>query len=445
MTSSHPDLSPEDQEAIDAELHPFNGATLPIVRPSSISPSLAPESALICSSEGKEQESELPSTLDIQVSFSPPPGAFNGTSLSLELKCEVPHTRIFYALGTNSVDDNGLVYNSQNSILLTQTTLVAARAERDGQLGPIQQGRFEINKPRWQELEPKDQNDPTPHKLSEVSETQDRWRVAAGSVRGKLHAHRGSWREDAFALTNVETEGGAWSVSIVSDGAGSAPLSRVGSNTACAAAKSSLQVSLKELATLSNEQGQLVSHDLPRLRQAIVQAGLDALKAVEEQAETRDKPLTAFAATLLILVRREWNGCQLYAALQVGDGSIALWDGKAVTILGEADHGQNSGETRFLTTIGIENELAARVKFSIKNHLEAFAVMSDGVSDDFYPENTQLEELFTAALPLTQNAEDGGAAVVSWLGYEKRGSSDDRTLIIGWPHKQASSEEKCGG
>lgn len=227
MTPSQ-NISPEDQAAIDAELHPFNGATVSLGRPSAPIDSRSVEKPSAEFMEGtpvlsKPQEQEVSvSAPTLRISFSPEPGAFSGTSLELELKCEAPHTRILYALGTDHVDENGLYYDSQQPILLTQTTLVAARAALENELGPVQQGRFEINKPQWQEIEPKDQSDPFPHKLNEKLVLKDEWRVAAGSVRGKLHAHRGSWREDAFAIAQVETDGGVWSLSVVSDGAGSA-------------------------------------------------------------------------------------------------------------------------------------------------------------------------------------------------------------------------------
>ena len=75
--------------------------------------------------------------------------------------------------------------------------------------------------------------------------------------------------------------------------------------------------------------------------------------------------------------------------------------------------------------------------------------MCDGVSDDFFPEDKRLIELFSGnpikelktkkGEPLwgvlhrekgvTRNPEDG-KALLEWLQYEKRGSSDDRTLIL---------------
>ena len=425
-----PSLSSEELAQINAEL---GGETVPLEPLDSVAvpleeaplPDETPTVPLTQSETAKDNSS-------LSLRFSPPPDAPFRSSLTLEIACDAPDARIHYAIGADDVDENGALFNAKDPILLTQSTLVAARAFHNGERGPLLSAHFEIVKPLWQEVEPKEQSDPAPHKIGEILDSYDGWHVAAGSVRGKLHAHRGLWREDSFALVQVETGSRVWSVVAVSDGAGSAPLSRVGSKVACAAAVESLRKSLLAIESLAQEQDELVARDLPTIKAALVEAGVASLRAIENESQTRGKPLTAFAATLLVLVRREWNGAQLCAGLQVGDGAIALWDGEEVTLLGEADHGQSSGETRFLTTHGIEGEFPNRVKFSIKRDLQALAVVSDGVSDDFFPEHVRLGEMFAATLPLVRSAADAGEALVSWLGYEKRGSSDDRTLVLSW-------------
>lgn len=391
--------------------------------------------ALTHVAEAPAAEKKPPLTL----SFSPPPDMPFQSSLTLNLVCSSPTAQIRYALGAATVDEHGMLFDPKEKIFLTQTTLVTARAFENGEMGEPISAKFEIKKPQWLELEPTDQTDPAPHKLSEVCVTPAGWQLAAGSVRGKLHAHRALWREDSFALGHVAAGEGTWAVIAVSDGAGSAPLSRVGSRLACDTALASLNASLGEIKELAAQQDELISQNLPALREALVQCGAAALDAIRTEAQTRSKPLTAFAATLLVLAWREWNGAQLCGALQVGDGSIALLGSGGLTLLGEADHGQHSSETRFLTTGGVEAELASRVKFSIKNDLTALAVMSDGVSDDYFPEDKRLGEVFEAVLPLLEE-EDAGAALIEWLGYEKKGSSDDRTLVVGRPTMALQTE-----
>ncbi|PQV62939.1 Protein phosphatase 2C [Abditibacterium utsteinense] len=389
---------------------------------------LAPQ---VAASEG-ERVSAAPENPALAVSFSPAPDAPFQSSLSLSLVCARENAPIFYALGARDIGQNALRFDPKDKILLTSTIDIAARAFENGEYGPLLWGTFEIKKPLWQEIEPADRSDATPHKLGENGECEDGWKISAGSVRGKLHAHRGLWREDAFGFSGAQNGEAIWQIAAVSDGAGSAPLSRVGSRIACEEALAALRISLAGLPAFSSEKNELQTRDLPVLRVALMEAASAALGAIRVEAAKRGQPLSAFAATLLVLVRREWNGAQLCASVQVGDGVIALRDEIGLTLLGVADHGQHSSETRFLTTRGIEAELASRVAFSIKNDLRAFALFSDGVSDDYFPEDRRLGEVFDAVLPLLQSENDGGAALVAWLGYEKKGSSDDRTLVVGW-------------
>jgi serine/threonine protein phosphatase PrpC len=389
--------------------------------------------------EKTEQEPALPT-----VEFSPPPDVTYRASMTLELRCTTPNAQIRYALGAEDVTESDPLYNPADKIFLSQSTTVAARAFVNEQPGPVAVGRYEIVVPTWQKLEPVDQSDATAHETSDYAALEGPWQLAAASVRGKLHAHRAGWREDAFRHGLAHAVDGTYSIVIVSDGAGSAPLSRVASNLACQVALDSLRASLTNSAPLSEDTEGLIERDLPALRSHLVEATQTALQKVQEEATTRARPIGDFSATLLILVRREWKGQQLCASLQVGDGGIALWsDDNKLTLLGEADHGSQSGETRFLTSQGVEAELASRVKFSVRPNLRAIAVMSDGVADDFFPEGERFPDIFKNVLPLVEQNESitPGAALLDWIGYDKKGSSDDRTLVVCWrPPVEASSE-----
>ena len=348
--------------------------------------------------------------------------------MTVGIRGGVAEARIFYTLDGTAPDENSTLYTPEK-ILLTQSATLSACAVAARARGPICSADYIVSKPLWQENEPADQTDPTKHKESANLSAPDHWQTGAASVRGKLHAHRALWREDAFALGNAENTAGSWSICIVSDGAGSAPLSRVGSNIACQIALGDAMGSLGEIEAWSDD----INADLPRIKAALVGAAKAALQALRDEAAARNQPLSAFAATLLILVRRALGEAQLCAALQVGDGAIALDCASGLKLLGAADHGQHSSETRFLTTSGIEDDFANRVKFSLPQDLRATLVVSDGVSDDYFPEDKRLTEVFEAAMPLTQNADDAGAALLEWLGYEKKGSSDDRTIVLSWP------------
>ncbi len=65
----------------------------------------------------------------------------------------------------------------------------------------------------------------SPHEEWRAAACGPAWNLLGASVRGKLHAHQAQWRDDAFAWQQA----GDWTCIAVADGAGSAPLSRVGS------------------------------------------------------------------------------------------------------------------------------------------------------------------------------------------------------------------------
>ena len=300
--------------------------------------------------------------------------------------------------------------------------------------------------PQWLELEPDDKSDAVPHEAHEVATGQPGWRIVAASVRGKLHAHKGQYREDSFAHGCVD----GWTILAVSDGAGSAKLSRIGSRIACDTALSVLQSQLKDY-TFSpvEDDAQPSQGDLLRMRGLLEMAGQKALHAIKGEAHDRGTPLKEFNCTLLVVIHTIWHDKHVVAVLQVGDGAIGLaspeWD-HAFKRLGIADHGEYSSETRFLTTPGMDLEFHNRVLFSLPKELRAIAVMTDGVSDDFFPEDQRLGEVFYGQpIPNITMKHGGpvlglmhgiaheaqaGAALRDWLRYERRGSSDDRTLVL---------------
>jgi hypothetical protein len=95
--------------------------------------------------------------------------------------------------------------------------------------------------------------------------------------------------------------------------------------------------------------------------------------------------------------------------------------------------------------------------------------MTDGVADDFFPEAERLAALFDGNPVLDLEASQGralrgvvhevldnprdGQALAEWLQYQKRGSSDDRTLLLlyrqgadttGSSVEKALEREGCG-
>jgi hypothetical protein len=290
--------------------------------------------------------------------------------------------------------------------------------------------------PVWEVREPLDSSDPVPHEACTSAERGGGWRLLAASVRGKLHAHSALWRDDAFAWEAVAP----WTVIAAADGAGSAPLARVAARVACAEGVRALK---EALAGRTPDCG---AEQARRLREVLAEAARQAQQGVRREAANRGRPERDFYTTCLLVVHAPAPDGDVIGVLQVGDGAVALYADGECTVLGEADHGAYSSETRFLTTPHIEAEFAQRAVVAVSQGLRAVAVMSDGVSDDFFPEKKRLVELFDAAVIRDLADPRGGAvagvlrgpardpqegrALIEWLRYEKRGSSDDRTLVL---------------
>jgi Protein phosphatase 2C len=286
--------------------------------------------------------------------------------------------------------------------------------------------------PAWKVLEPSESSDPVPHTERKLEPGAPGWSLIGASVRGKQHAHQALWRDDAFAWGTA----GAWTFAAVCDGAGSAKLSRIGARVASAAAVKSLMAGLTDVRP----------EEKIRLEECLVDAARAARTEIRNESLRRNCDEREFHATMLLAAVAEMPLACSLGVLQVGDGAIGVLFGGQCVVLGESDSGAYSGETRFLTTFEIDEEWEKRVTLQTLPNVQAVALMTDGVADDFFPESERLIELFEAESIAGLKAADGGPvrglfrgplkdprggeSLAEWLGYEKRGSFDDRTLVV---------------
>jgi hypothetical protein len=298
--------------------------------------------------------------------------------------------------------------------------------------------------PDWKVIEPEDRDDAVDHEdYGLISPRNDGWSLMYASLRGKLHAHRGLWRDDVVTWGGT----GDWTVMALCDGAGAARLSRVGARIASEEAKRSLLESLQGFRLLPPEGHAPAESDLPRLRAFLEIAALRAKVAILREAHQRQCSPADMNTTLLLTFHAPLGDGGLVGTIQIGDGAVGIYLGdETCTLLGVADHGQYSSETRFLTTPNIEYEFAHRAFFTWKKDIRCVAVMCDGVSDDFFPEDRRLLELFIGNPICDLKAKGGdplrgvmhevvknpreGGALREWLQYEMKASSDDRTLML---------------
>ena len=302
-----------------------------------------------------------------------------------------------------------------------------------------------VPKPVWKVLEPEDKSDAVTHDVCEMWERDKAWRIVAASARGKLHAHKALWRDDSYAVGWVDD----WTIVAVGDGAGSAKLSRIGSRVACDAAVASLKGLLDDFSIGRRGGDAPKDTDLQKLKSFLVQAASEARNEIVREAHDRECNLKDLSTTLLVAVHSAWKKKHLVASVQVGDGAIGVYEkGGECTVLGTADHGEFSSETVFLTSGSelVKKPLDQRVLFTLKPNVQCIGVMCDGVADDFFPEEKCLVQLFNGDPIEELRTLDGepvrgvmqsvipdprdGEALQEWMKYEKKRSSDDRTLVL---------------
>jgi hypothetical protein len=285
-------------------------------------------------------------------------------------------------------------------------------------------------------------------------ELSDGGRLIAASVRGRSHKHDALHCDDAHGFVDVA----GWRVVIASDGAGSAPFSRVGAQKACDTVRASLEHDLTEadlsahtlheadLADLQrNPEGDPVlqracdalSRAFARAHRAIVEwvsdqnttvnASGDARTWLEESYRGSDKatgrvdlideatPLRVLEkdcnCTLLVvafgivtLVKRDGAQRQMGLTLScsVGDGMTVVFRrpglANSVLPLMVPDAGAFSGQTWFLdakTTSDTALRARQRLLFvGAASDVVAIAAMTDGVADDYFDGQAGMARLY---------------------------------------------------
>ena len=283
----------------------------------------------------------------------------------------------------------------------------------------------------WKEEEPSPElDDRVPHEDKKVLDAPDDWQMIGASRRGKMHAHKGIFREDAFALG----EAAGWHLMVVADGGGSCPLSRVGSQLAA-------DIAVETMARLVKSMANAVLPAAEVCEIALRKGLEEAWKALQAKADKRQVPLKHLGTTFLSVIHRPCEQGSILGVVQVGDGLVAaeLADGKIVA-LAEPDVGETASVTLFLTSKHWK-EWVDRVNVQT---LEAspllLAAMCDGIADDFIPFERHLRKLFDALNQVIEQ-EQPQEALLQLLGYDKRGSFDDRTLALIYQPQVRPSQE----
>lgn len=308
----------------------------------------------------------------------------------------------------------------------------------------------------WKTLE-SDPNDPW-WKADEVHTQQSfgTKQLVAASKRGRAHANIGKFREDHYALGDTGTQG--WNILAVSDGAGSARLSRLGSKVAA----ETIVGHLKELPASAYEQLEaqlmMTSHngekpleqELQHIAATFLGPAIQELYLrLETLANSLDAQLSDLHATLALCLIKQFDEGWAILTFSVGDCPISLLNSKQneVTLLNWLDAGEYGGATRFVTMSEIfeQPDYPSRFSARIVPDFSYLMMMSDGIYD------AKFETTFKLAQPevwnrliadlegdnpeghqvkLQKGNPNVAAALSQWMDFWSPGNHDDRTLVI---------------
>ncbi|HPZ06527.1 MAG TPA: PP2C family serine/threonine-protein phosphatase [Candidatus Eremiobacteraeota bacterium] len=247
-----------------------------------------------------------------------------------------------------------------------------------------------------------------------------KFKLIGARGRGKKHKHEATNCDDWFEFSKSN----GWTIIAVSDGAGSHVYSRVGAKVSCQTAVDYLSKELKDHLIKEREDwsretfkrdeqtGSFAEEDIEfvqkKLHEGIKKAYETVVAAALERENNPDYfnslgrklNLRDLSATLLVAVhttvKYKDKDYSFGLTCQVGDGMTASVDTTGnLRLLGIPDSGEFSGETDFLTTKEkLEPENLMRKTFPYFWPIRALMIMTDGVADDYFPNDPGLLRLY---------------------------------------------------
>jgi hypothetical protein len=282
-------------------------------------------------------------------------------------------------------------------------------------------------------------------------------KIVAASKRGRSHANVGSFREDDFAFKNFATNG--WSVLAVSDGAGSATLSRKGSQLACNILVEYFEENLekenlKEFDEILFNHYQKTDPELSKkishfVYNALLKAAHFVNQKIEEFAIANKEELKKFHATLIFALVKKYDFGYAVLTFGVGDCPIGLLnkDLTEISLMNAIDVGEFGGGTRFITMPEIfqSDKLSSRFGFKLVEDFSYLMLMTDGIYDPKFVVEANLEKMEkwneflldlkgnnqeNAKVDFENENADVAGQLLNWMDFWSPGNHDDRTLAI---------------
>jgi hypothetical protein len=281
--------------------------------------------------------------------------------------------------------------------------------------------------------------------------------IVVSSKRGRSHANVGSFRDDDFAFK--ELIGTGWSIISVADGAGSAPLARLGSKLACEFVVNHFDDNfngelISELDNLiaGNQQ----THDETKQREldlflynSIGKAAFSVHKKLQDYATKLEVPLKDLHTTLIFALFKKYSFGYAILSFGVGDCPIGVLnrDLTDVKLMNWLDVGEFGGGTRFITMPEIfsNSKFVSRLGFKIVDDFSYLFLMTDGIYDPKFVVEANLEKLESWStfindlygendngdkVELVSTNENLPTQLSMWMDFWSSGNHDDRTLAI---------------
>lgn len=282
-------------------------------------------------------------------------------------------------------------------------------------------------------------------------------KIVITSKRGRSHANVGSFRDDDFAFKNINGTG--WSVLAVSDGAGSASLSRQGSKMSCDLVLSYFEENFTEEYLKDFDENLLNHHnkigeDTTKKLNLFVYDNLSKAawfvhKELEKFAIKLERPLKDLHATLIFSLVKKYDFGYAILTFGVGDCPIGLLnkDLTEIKLMNWLDVGEFGGGTRFITMPEIfqSDKFSTRFGFKLVEDFSYLMLMTDGIYDPKFVVEANLEKIekWNEFLEDLQGKNDDGLKVdfnkenteianqlSNWMDFWNPGNHDDRTLAI---------------
>lgn len=281
--------------------------------------------------------------------------------------------------------------------------------------------------------------------------------IVVASKRGRSHANVGSFRDDDFSFCNLEESG--WSLVVVSDGAGSAKISRYGSKLACEYITSYFKTALSKDQTNTLESLIITNQTAPtdavkkELSLCIYNLIGGGAKKVHDQladfAVANNYTLNDLNSTFIFTLFKPFDFGTAVLTFGVGDCPIAIIpkDFSEVKLMNWLDVGEFGGGTRFITTTEIFSspKFASRINFKVIPEYAYLFLMTDGIYDPKFVVEANLEKVEKwkefvddlngnndAGIKVELNPENKNIEkqLSDWMDFWSPGNHDDRTLAI---------------